>query len=121
MRMKKLYEFCWDCGRQGSLQGLFIAEAERVEAVIGKRIEFGEVLGKHSDVSGILEASDLTVKSEHPEVLRILSECFQDGTISGYNPLEYYEEENEGCARHLGAHAQDEKVPGTFTWEENEG
>ena len=29
--MEKLYEFYWDCGRQGSVNGMFIADAPITE------------------------------------------------------------------------------------------
>ena len=50
--MNKLYKFHWDCGRMGNLDGVFIAEPKEIEALIGKEIHFGEVLGKHSDIQG---------------------------------------------------------------------
>ena len=46
--MKGLYEFYWECGRQGDLTGVFIADSESVAALLDKEIYFGEVLGKHS-------------------------------------------------------------------------
>ena len=44
--MKKLYSFELDWGRMGSLEGLFIAEEKDVKDIIGKNVQFGEVLGK---------------------------------------------------------------------------
>lgn len=48
--MKAIYKMDCDCGRMGSLQGVFIAEKEHVTVLLKKKIEvyFGEVLGKHS-------------------------------------------------------------------------
>lgn len=90
--MKAIYEFYWDCGRMGSLEGMFIAEKADVDAVIGKRIYFGEVLGKHSEIYGTLEESDLTIKTEDQDFIDKFIEVMEtDGTISGYNPLNYYE------------------------------
>jgi len=90
--MKKLYEFNWDCGRMGALGGLFIAEESIVENLMGKKIYFGEVLGKHSEIYGHLEEKDLTVKSEDQDFIQKFIEIMGDGTISGYNPIDYYDE-----------------------------
>lgn len=40
--MKNLYSFYWDCGRQGSLDGLFTATPEEVESIIGTDVYFGK-------------------------------------------------------------------------------
>ena len=95
--MKKLYSFFWECGRMGTLDGLFIAEESDVNAIIGKNIYFGEVLGKHSEIYGMLEESDLEVKSDDQDFINKFVEIMGDGTISGFNPLDFYDpdEENE--------------------------
>ena len=93
--MQKLYQFHWDCGRNGKLDGLFIAEESEIAAIIGKTIYFGEVLGKHSDVWGPLDEEDLVVKSDDPEFIAKLFEIMGVGTISGFNPLSYYDPEDE--------------------------
>ena len=87
--MRKIYEFYWDCGRMGILEGLFIADSEDVEQIIGDEIYFGEVLGKHSEVFGVLKEDDLTVKTEDQDFIEKFIAIFGDGTISGYNPLDY--------------------------------
>lgn len=92
--MLKLYSFHWDCGRSGDLDGLFVAEEDQIESAIGKRLYFGEVLGKHSEVEGILEASDLEEVSSEQDKITWLVDLL--GTsISGFNPLEYLEEEED--------------------------
>lgn len=92
--MLKLYSFHWDCGRSGDLDGLFVAEEDQVESAIGKRLYFGEVLGKHSEVEGILEASDLEeVSSEQGKITWLVD--LLGTSISGFNPLEYLVEEDE--------------------------
>ena len=58
--MKKLYKFYWDCGRMGSLEGVFVAEETELKAAIGKTIDFGEALGKHSEIDGPLLDKDIT-------------------------------------------------------------
>lgn len=92
--MLKLYSFHWDCGRSGDLDGLFVAEEDQVESAIGKRLYFGEVLGKHSDVEGILEASDLEeVSNEQDKIIWLVD--LLGTSISGFNPLEYLAEEED--------------------------
>jgi hypothetical protein len=85
-----LYKFEWDMGRQGTVDGLFLAASEDVDKAIGKKVYFGEILGKHSEVYGTLDIDDLTLVTENPAVIKI----FQDYKLSsGYCPLDYIEEE----------------------------
>lgn len=87
---KGLYRFYWDCGRQGSLEGIFIEDSENVKNVIGKEVYFGEVLGKHSEVYGTLEAKDFTLLTEDKIAVDIVG---QYGLGSGYNPFDYLSDE----------------------------
>ena len=89
---KKLFKFYWDCGRMGELEGLFVATQEEVDRVIDKEIYFGEVLGKHSDIYGTLEASDLQIIPIDESAVNAIV-AVTGATISGYNPLAYYEEQ----------------------------
>lgn len=90
----KLYEFKLDCGRMGFLDGLFVAEDSEVKELEGKYIYFGEALGKHSEISVLFSTKHhLTVKSEDEEFIKKLVDLMEDETISGYNPLEYYDPE----------------------------
>ncbi len=102
--MKKLYKFYWDCYRNGSLEGVFVAEESEVTDAMGSTAYFGEVLGKHSEVQGVLEEKDITLVTDNPEVIKVFEEHFQ-GSI-GWNPLCYIqcehwintsEEECEEC------------------------
>lgn len=88
--MKKLYKFYWDCGGQGNVEGIFIAEEKEVKEAIGKEIYFGEILGKHSEVYGILEKEEITeIKVSDITINEIKKVIGTD--ISGYNPLNYIE------------------------------
>ena len=81
-----LWGFYWDCGRQGSAEGVFKATREEIKKAIGQNVYFGEILGKHSEVYGVLEEGDLELLSDNPvEVMNAIE--------SGYNPLEYMDEE----------------------------
>jgi hypothetical protein len=86
---KKLFSFYWDCGRMGSLEGLFAATQEEVDEVIGEQIHFGEVLGKHSDICGELESEDLTIIDLDQEAIDKIV-AVTGTTISGFNPIETY-------------------------------
>lgn len=90
--MKYLYKFYWDCA-YGKLDGLFLADPDQVKKVIGKTIYFGDVLGKHSDVYGTLDDDSLTLISDNAELL--FEDLFDDDTLCGYNPIEWWEENHE--------------------------
>ena len=87
--MKKLYSFFWDVRRMGSVEGLFIATDEEIMKGLGKDVYFGEILGKHSEVDGVLEEGDLTVMSESQDFIEELERVVGGRTVSGYNPLNY--------------------------------
>lgn len=93
--MKVLAKFFWDCGRSGEINGLFIAEKAAIDAAIGKYVYLGEVLGKHSEVYGNINEEDITIVSEDQTIVELLLNLFEDGTISGFNPLEYIEESDD--------------------------
>lgn len=78
----------------GDLDGIFIAEESEVKKAIGAEIYFGEVLGKHSEIFGTLDPEDLTVKTDDQEFIAKFIEIMGDGTISGYNPLDYINDED---------------------------
>lgn len=90
-----LYKFYWDCGRMGGLEGIFVATPEEVENLYDKEIYFGEVLGKYSEIYGTLTSEDITVISVDQEKIEWLTTVFGSYTISGYNPIDYYEEEDD--------------------------
>lgn len=101
--MKTLYSFYLDCGRMGDLDGLFIADSAEVDRVIRHNAYayFGEVLGKHSEVSCNLNANMFEVKSTDQDFIQNLEELL--GTsISGCNPLdcidaEQFDGEDDEC------------------------
>ena len=93
--MEKLYEFHWDCGRQGNVNGMFIADEKAVDIAMGNEVSFGEILGKHSDVRGYLEECDLKVVEVSGQTVKELKNAL-GCTISGYNPLNYV---SYTCAR----------------------
>ena len=85
--MKKLYRYSRDCGRMGDLEGLFVADDKRdIGPAIGRRIYFGEILGKHSEVIVDLRVEDLTVLSDDQIFIEQFERC---RCWSGHNPLRY--------------------------------
>lgn len=93
--MKRIYGFYWDCGRMGSVQSLFVADSEQVAKCIGKRVYFGEILGKHSEIYGRLKETDLTVKTEDPQFIAEFERIFGEDFSTGHNPLDYIEESED--------------------------
>lgn len=85
---KGLYKLNFDCGRSGSLEGLFVANVGDVNFLIEKgwEVYFGEVLGKHSEVCGPIEAVDIKLISTDDNVIRIVTEHELE---SGHNPFNY--------------------------------
>lgn len=90
--MKGIYKFHWDYGRQGDVDGCFVADESEVKEAIGKEIYFGEILGKHSEVCGTLEVGDIELTTTDPQVVSLFD---QFKLANGYNPLEYLQEDQE--------------------------
>lgn len=86
---KVLYRFTLDCGRQGSLHGLFTAKPADVDGVIGKTADFGEVLGKHSYVRCILHQNMFEKLTDDSDFVQKFD---QFKCASGHNPLHCLEE-----------------------------
>ena len=84
---KNLYQFHWDCGRMGSILGIFAATEAEIKAALGKSLYFGEVLGKHSDIRGVLEEKDITLLTGDQEFIRKAIEYKLVPT--GHSPLNY--------------------------------
>lgn len=84
--MKVLYRFYWDCGRQGDVEGVFIAEESELMASLGKTVYFGEILGKHSDIHGTLGIDDVSTITTKADVIKVIEEYNLE---SGYNPLHF--------------------------------
>lgn len=89
---KYLWKFYWDCGRMGEVEGLFIATENEIQNAIGKNIYFGEILGKHSEVYGTLDENDLEKMNLDSVSIERVAELLGDNW-SGYNPLEYIDDE----------------------------
>jgi len=79
----------------GRLISRFVAEDkdwDLLQASIGKQLYFGEVLGKHSEIYGPLEAKDITVVTDDQQFLERAQELGIK-LSTGYSPLDYLPEE----------------------------
>jgi hypothetical protein len=85
---KGLYKTKINCGRQGTLTGLFVKEKVKVEELFKQDFEiyFGEVLGKHSEIYGKLEKEEIQFITDNPEVIRVIEE---HNLETGINPFHY--------------------------------
>lgn len=88
--MLGIYKFHWDCGRNGSLRGTFVADSSKIESSISKFVYFGEVLGKHSQIQGVLTEEDFTLVSDKPEHVDWFISL---DLANGFNPFDYLEAE----------------------------
>lgn len=86
-----LVSYYLDAGRMGDLEGLFITTPKRLEQSIGKRVHWGEVLGKHSDVTDNLDENSFEIKSTDQDFIVKLRDLL-GYTISGFNPVDWLEE-----------------------------
>ena len=87
--MKAIYKLNLDCGREGSLYGIFIADKEYVNVLVNNDIEvyFGEILGKHSDISLTINDTDIELITDDAKVI----DMFEEYELStGINPFGYH-------------------------------
>ncbi len=102
---RTLYRFHVDCKRMGVLRGLWTAEPEEVAALVGKTVEFGEVLGKHSEIIVDIEESHIVAVTDDPAFVAKFDE-YDCG--SGFDPRSYIEEEGEDEEDDEGEEADEE-------------
>lgn len=86
MESKKLYKFNLDCGRQGNLQGLFVATPQEMNQLMGKSVSFGEVLGKHSYVEATMESKMFTMIEDDSDKVEWFEKVVRS---TGHSPLDY--------------------------------
>ena len=85
----KLWKFDICFGRAGDIAGLFIATEKEVEFLIGKNTDFGEALGKHSDVQHQFTKEDLKILDVSSFTIQELLKAVGTRYISGSNPFGY--------------------------------
>lgn len=86
--MKALFKMEADFGRQGELEGVFVADTDDVQYLIDYKtsIYFGEVLGKHSEIYGYLSESEIKEITRDEKIIDIIEKYELE---SGYNPFNY--------------------------------
>ncbi len=87
--MNTLYKMHIDCGRMGKLRATFVSTSEAIENLIGQKIYFGEVLGKHSDISIVMQPEYFTIVTQDQDFIYKFMEY---GLESGHVPFYYIEE-----------------------------
>jgi hypothetical protein len=92
MDKKRLWKFKWECSRDGDVEGLFIATKKDVDSMIGMEVYFGEILGKHSEIYGIIDEGDIIESYASDSTVKELEDIF-GLNICGYNPLDYISED----------------------------
>jgi exosome complex RNA-binding protein Rrp4 len=84
-----IYKLIVDCGRMGDLNGVFEATPNQIQELMGKKVNFGEVLGKHSDVSVVIDENCVVHLTDDEEFIK---KAKTYGLIpTGHNPFDYLE------------------------------
>ena len=89
---KGLFKLGLEYGRCGSIEGLFIADFDELRKAMGKLVYLGEVLGKHSEVYFNLSDCMLELISEDETIINLVKD---NNLESGFNPLEYIDEDED--------------------------
>ena len=87
-----VYRWSESFGRMGSLDGVFTAKADEVADVVGRDVHFGEVLGKHSDVSCELEEGQFALLTDDADFVEKFK-AFRLGT--GTDPIQKLRDREE--------------------------
>lgn len=81
-----------DCGRMGSVYGTFCCDKEDIKKLFESRIYFGEILGKHSEITADLSEDEIFMVTDDPAAVELFEKYkFQ----SGYNPFHYIQEDED--------------------------
>lgn len=89
--VKGIYQFSWTT-RYGVIEGAFVSNTHAISDLIGKKVYFGECLGKHSEIYGDVSSEDIELITEDQEFVAAWEEKF--GSF-GYNPFDYIQDELE--------------------------
>jgi G:T/U-mismatch repair DNA glycosylase len=85
---KGIYKLSLDCGRMGTLQGVFIATDRQVKELVSSKIEvyFGEILGKHSEVWSAIEKKHIKLLTTDSKAVEVVEKY---DLSNGVNPFNY--------------------------------
>lgn len=91
---KAIYKLDWDFGRMGSLEGVFVADSDDIKNLLKDKPEiyFGEVLGKHSEIIGVVKKEHLTKITDDEKFIELFEKY---GLENGYNPFDYLNESDD--------------------------
>ena len=83
-----IYKFDWDCN-YGSVYGIFIEECENVKLLENSNISvnFGEILGKHSEVDINIKPGDFILVTDNKDEIDLIKNLKL--LPMGYNPFDY--------------------------------
>ena len=87
--VKGVYRLYIDCGRMGSLEGIFWDTDVGIKDHVGKRFYAGEALGKHSDISGVFKEEMFTLVTDD---IVAVSAFIKYNFSSGWDPSSLLEE-----------------------------
>ena len=93
------YKFHGDFGRMGDLYGVFTATHAEVANVIGREVRFGEVLGKHSNVTGKMEEGDFEFVTDDEDFVALFDKY---DLATGTNPVSVAQWNAEDDAENTG-------------------
>lgn len=87
--MKTVYKLEKEFRRGGEIKGIFVAEDEMVNFMIEEEMEvnFGEALGKHSEVIFKMDWDCITKVTDDPKVVDVI-ETYD--LANGYDPFDHY-------------------------------
>lgn len=79
---KKICRYILGFSRSADLEGVFVMNDEQfkaIEQMDGYEVHYGEIAGKHSDVSATLLCKDIEVLSDKPEDVEVFERLFPNG------------------------------------------
>lgn len=82
----RIYRYVLDIPRSSDVEGVFLLTDKDLKAIKklqGQVIDYGEIAGKHSDVSCEFDQADLEMVSEDPAEVKFFKRLFPHGT--GYD------------------------------------
>lgn len=80
-----LVRFHWHISQVGDVRATVITTPQELADSYGQRVRFGDILGKHSEVEGVLQPSDFTFITADGEFIKKYEEYF--GASEGHDPL----------------------------------
>lgn len=89
--MNKLYSYS-DSGRGWRIEGMFVSDDESLKELYDKDLYYGEVCGKHSELTLNFFEGDFTVVTEDQDFIRKFIDLIG---YSGYNPFYYLPDDEE--------------------------